>query len=915
MQFLSDLTKSRKTPLTFLLKHAIIVRKQDDLDDNISKKVDPEGGITVKKTVPFDAFRYWFAEGGFYRERIDGKAQKEESSEVRYRDLYHNAFLECPVGTDATGRFLLQVAAGFIEDLTGEPDLELMREDIEIELPSDRVEQLLHSVPFAVGSEYVTGPWLGVMYARLRDVFAEEIRDYDGSVAYYLSEKSQNLMAPERIFFHLVENKGEEAPFAFLATYGTKTDENRVKHVPLQYALTEFAGNNEKLIELLSCLERVADVSPLIGEFVESGELFHPLRLNVPEAFRFLCDVEAIEKTGVVCRVPNWWKRHAASVSMSISMGDDKPTYLGLETLIGLKPSLMVDGVMLTEDEIRMLLQQAEGLAMIKGKWVVVNHEKLKELLKKVQNLGGEVTLLEALRSGIAVSGDDGEEDDHPLVTNGAWLGKLLTDMRNPSGLKKTKPPVTVKATLRPYQSEGYEWLRYMDKLRFGACLADDMGLGKTVQVLTYLENLRRKNKNAHVLLVVPASLIGNWQKEAEKFTPSMPITVYHGRGAQNMDAEIGSGSNLSFLSVTTYGMTVRMDAFAGIEWDCLILDEAHAIKNPGTKQTRMIKRIPAKMRIAMTGTPIENELGNLWSLFDFLDQGLLGTRQEFKDFTRRLEEHPEGYARLKNMIAPFMLRRVKTDKKIISDLPDKVENVDYVTPSKRQTVLYRKFVANIERRICESEGIERRGIVLAAIQKLKQICNHPDQYLGQEVYDAKESGKFEMLRDLCETIAEKRERVLVFTQFREIIPYLDSFLEKVFGRKGFVLHGGTPVKSRAKIVEAFQGEAYVPYIVISVKAGGTGLNLTKANHVIHFDRWWNPAVENQATDRAFRIGQDKKVMVHKMVCKGTIEEKIDAMIRDKSELASNVIGTSSGENWITEMNDEELMNLLRLDA
>ena len=688
----------------------------------------------MKKKAPFDAYRYWFVEDGFYRERIDGK-DKPEEEEARFIDLYQNAFLECPAGTDSTGRFLLQVAAGFIEDLTGEPDLELMREDIEVELPSDREEQLLSGVPFAIGSEFVTAEWLTVLYGRLRDVFADEIRDYDGTVAYYLSEKSQNLMVPERIFFHLVENREDDIwPFAFLATYGTKTEEGRVKHVPLQYALTEFAGNNEKLIELLSCLERVADVSPLIGEFVESGELFHPLRLDEQEAFQFLMDVEAIEKVGVVCRVPNWWKRNAASVSLSVSMGDDKPSYLGLETLIGLKPSLVVDGVSLTEDEIRVLLQQSEGLAMLKGKWVVVNHEKLREMLERVKKLGGEMTLLEALRSGIIASGEEDEEDDRPLVTNGAWLGRLLNDMRNPSGLKKTKPPVTVKAVLRPYQSEGYEWLRYMDKLRFGACLADDMGLGKTVQVLTYLENLRRKNKDARVLLVVPASLVGNWQKEAEKFTPAMPITIYHGRGAENMDEEIGDGSSLTFLSITTYGMIVRMEAFAGIEWDCLILDEAQAIKNPGTKQTRKIKQISARMRIALTGTPIENDLGNLWSLFDFLDQGLLGTRQEFKDFSRRLETHPEGYAKLKNMIAPFMLRRLKTDKRIISDLPDKVENIDYVTPSKHQTVLYRKYVADVEKKVADSSGIERRGIVLAAIMKLKQICNHPDQYLGQEL-------------------------------------------------------------------------------------------------------------------------------------------------------------------------------------
>ena len=317
-------------------------------------------------------------------------------------------------------------------------------------------------------------------------------------------------------------------------------------------------------------------------------------------------------------------------------------------------------------------------------------------------------------------------------------------------------------------------------------------------------------------------------------------------------------------------------------------------------------------MRSAMTGTPIENELANLWSLFDFLDKGLLGTSAEFHDYCAGLREHPEGYARLKAMISPFMLRRLKSDKRIISDLPDKWETVDYVGLSKKQVVLYRKLVADLEERLKEAEGIERRGLVLASILKLKQICNHPDQYLGQQEFAPGDSGKFQMLQELCETIYEKRERVLVFTQFKEITGYLAEFLETIFHTKGYVIHGGTPAAKRTQIVETFQGEDYVPFVVLSVKAGGTGLNLTGANHVIHFDRWWNPAVENQATDRAYRIGQTRNVMVHKLVCQGTIEEKIDAMLSAKRELAEQVIG-SGGEKWITEMSNEELMSVLRL--
>lgn len=318
-------------------------------------------------------------------------------------------------------------------------------------------------------------------------------------------------------------------------------------------------------------------------------------------------------------------------------------------------------------------------------------------------------------------------------------------------------------------------------------------------------------------------------------------------------------------------------------------------------------------MRLAMTGTPIENDLTNLWSIYDFIDKGLLGGFAEFKEYTKKLAKEPEEYARLKSAISPFMLRRLKTDRRVITDLPDKVETVDYVSLSKKQIVLYRKLVAELAEKLETLEGIERCGLILGALTRLKQICNHPDQYLGQEKFAPEESGKWEMLRTICTTIYEKRERVLVFTQFKEMTEPLSAFLETIFQKKGFVLHGSTPVKRRSRMVEEFNGEEYVPYMVLSVKAGGTGLNLTSANHVIHFDRWWNPAVENQATDRAFRIGQQRNVFVHKLVCEKTIEEKIDQMLKFKKELAENVIG-GNGENWITDLSNEELLSVLRLD-
>ncbi len=828
----------------------------------------------------------------------------------RFAALYSMGLQGGAETAGASAAFLALLSDTFFKRLTDLPDLELLRENARVELSKQDMESLLSAVPFALGAEHITDKWLQRQCDGLNEVFAREMGAYSGTVALYLAERSQNLRVPERVFFHLVENKDDEYPFAFLATYATRDERGTVRHMPLQYALTEYRTQREKLLELLSCLNRAAEVSGLVAEFMESGEMFHMLRLTAAEAYAFLTQIEAIESAGILCRIPNWWKKKAAAVRLTLRLGEEKPSMLGFDSLISVRPRLEVDGVALTEEDIRSLLAQSEGLALLKGKWVAVDHARLRALLNEMEAAPESLTLLDALRLELGTGKP--AADVGALVSNGEWLGALLRRLRRPETIRSAVLPRSFHAQLRPYQKTGYTWLRYMDELGFGACLADDMGLGKTVQVLAYLEKLRKTKKEARVLLIVPASLLGNWEMEAERFAPDMERCILHGKPSAALSAELEAGG--AFLTITTYGIAARLKDLRAVSWDCVILDEAQAIKNPLTKQTREIKKLPCRMRIAMTGTPIENDLTNLWSLFDFLNKGLLGSSEEFRRYCARLREHPEGYARLKAMVAPFLLRRMKTDKRIIADLPDKLEMNDYVTLSKRQVVLYRKTVSDMERRILESEGIERRGIVLGTILRLKQICNHPDQYLGQDAFAEEDSGKLQMLRELCETIRDKRERVLVFTQFREITDALSRFLTEVFGMPGQVLDGGTPVPTRKKIVETFQGERYVPYLVLSVKAGGTGLNLTKASHVIHFDRWWNPAVENQATDRAYRIGQTERVMVHKLVCRGTIEEKIDAMIESKKELAESVIG-GGAEKWLTELNNDELLQMLRLDV
>lgn len=806
--------------------------------------------------------------------------------------------------------FVKKIVRVFLEKLTQQPELEMLRENAVVTLEKEDKEQLFLALPFAVGAEYVTEKWIERVFEKLNQIFRKEMAVYEGTVALYLEEKNQKLHVPERIFFHLVESKESDYPFAFMATYASKQTDGKVRHMPLKYALTEYQQDREKLLKLLSCLNKVAEVSELIAGFMESGEMFYPLRLTAEEAYEFLKQVEVIESVGIMCRIPNWWKRRASSVNMTLRLGEEEPSMLGFDTLVSLQPHLTVDGEELSREEVKKLLAQTEGLAYLKGKWVEVNHERLKKLLNRMENNEADITLMDALRMELGM--EQKNADVGTLISNGKWLSTLLQNLRQPQSIRQNSLPKSFHATLRPYQKNGYKWLNYMDKLGFGACLADDMGLGKTVQVLAYLEKMRKGKETSHCLLVVPASLLGNWQNEADKFAPTMDYQILHGKTSEKLSEDYENSD--VFLTVTTYGMVTRIQALKETVWDCVILDEAQAIKNPLTKQTKEIKKLKTRMRIAMTGTPIENDLTNLWSLFDFLNKGLLGTSKEYKEYCKNLKEHPEGYGKLKMMISPFMLRRLKTDKTIIADLPEKIEMLDYASLSKKQVVLYRKAVADMEEKLADAQqGIQRKGIVLSTIMKLKQICNHPDQYLGQQEYSESDSGKFAMLRDICETIYEKRERVLVFTQFKEITEYLAQYLESIFHTSGYVLHGGTPVKIRNQIVEAFQGEKYVPFLVLSVKAGGTGLNLTKANHVIHFDRWWNPAVENQATDRAFRIGQQKNVMVHKLVCKSTIEEKIDEIISGKMQLAQDVIG-SGGENWITELGDAELMNLLRLE-
>ena len=806
----------------------------------------------------------------------------------------------------------------FVEKLRKLPGIEALRDLAGIGYDETELQALVHAAPLMVGAEYLDLALMVRVWKELNHGFNQGIKAYKGSVKAYFQEFSPHIHLAGRVYFHLVESREEDYPFQFLATY---TSGDTAKHRPIHWALEEYRDDQEQMLNLLTTVHAAAKTSDLLQELLETGELFHHLAWDARDAFEFLKQVENFEHCGIICRIPDWWKKRGAKTSLKISLGTKAPSIVGMNALIDVDAALFIGDDPISPDEVRALLSQSHGLAWIKNRWIEVDTERLKNLLSAYETameMAGDATLTirEALQFKLRPQGLSAIENLTDLeISNGEWLDQVVTKLTRPELVTKIKPGKGFKAKLRPYQQRGLNWLAFLDSLGFGACLADDMGLGKTVQVLAFLSFLRVKEPDRTSLLIVPASLLSNWEGEIGRFLPELNYFVAHpgykkeGRGKNRATVQWQAFD----LVITTYAMVQRHGWMQEVPWRALILDEAQAIKNSATQQSKTVKQLSSGIRITMTGTPIENGLSDLWSLFDFINPGLLGSSAEFKAFSKALKSEPAGYGRLKQLVSPYILRRMKTDKGIAPDLPDKVEMKTFPELSRKQRVLYLDFVEELEKRLLESEqGIQRKGLVLSALMKFKQICNHPDQYLGTGAFSPMDSGKFVRLGQICETIHAKRERVLVFTQFKEMVAPIQAFLETVFQQPGCIIHGSLSVKKRKQAIELFQGKEYLPFMVLSLKAGGTGLNLTRANHVIHFDRWWNPAVENQATDRAFRIGQTKGVVVHKFITKGTIEEKIDVMIEKKKELAEQIISDSQG-TWVTGMDDRQLMELFTL--
>ncbi len=800
--------------------------------------------------------------------------------------------------------------------------------EIVVQVPDEPLlDVLITGAPPMKGAEYLTREVIVELWAAMQASVRANLKASGESLQTFLKAYNPAWNQVGRVHFNLAENrKDPEAPFAFLATYTTGlSTHGRAQHLPLSRALEEFSGSRDRarLLSLLSPVQRAAESCEWLKEMVAEGDVYHPLRWTGSDAWRFLSDVPALQAAGIIVRMPGTWPGgRPARPSIGATVGSAAPSMLGQDALLDFHMELSLDGERLSTAEIRKLLAGADGLQLIRGRWVEVDRQRLKRMLARFEVIekaaAGGLPFAEAMRllSGTSLEVEVDEADvDWSQIAAGPWLADTLKGLRDPEGLARVHPGPALKATLRPYQEAGVRWLYLLHRLGLGACLADDMGLGKTIQVLALLLVLKRESKlTGPNLLVAPASLLANWAAEAERFAPSLTVLVAHPSALPVADMRALDASRLNEfdLVITSYGSLLRAGALSEMRWQVAVIDEAQAIKNPGAKQTRLVKKLQARTRIALTGTPVENRLSDLWSIFDFTHPGLLGSGKVFTDFSKRLAQRGQ-FGPLRALVRPYILRRLKSDKNVIADLPDKTEVTAWCHLSPTQAALYQQAVDSMATELEDAEGIGRRGLVLSYLMRFKQICNHPSQWLGDAAWRPEDSGKFARLAELAEVVASRQEKLLVFTQFRETTAPLAAFLGTVFGRAGLVLDGSTPVAKRRERVKQFQEDELTPFFVLSLKAGGAGLNLTAASHVIHFDRWWNPAVENQATDRAYRIGQKKNVLVHKFTCRGTIEDRIDRLIESKQKLVKDVL-ESGAEVLLTEMGDREVLDLVRLD-
>jgi hypothetical protein len=682
-----------------------------------------------------------------------------------------------------------------------------------------------------------------------------------------------------------------------------------------------FSGKIPEFV--LSCLGQAAGICPDVAAGLKTARP-EGYSLDTAGAFEFLTEkAMTLEQAGFAVLLPAWWTRQGTKTRLAARAHVKSPKMQGgsglsLDDIVQFDWEIALGDQRVSLDELERLAAIKAPLVQLRGQWVQVSSEEIRTALAfwKAKR-AHKATVRDVVQMALGRRGAEGGLEFGGVEATGAVEG-VLQRLQEPARVEMLETSPQFVGTLRPYQQRGYSWLAFLRRWGLGGCLADDMGLGKTIQTLALIQRDWHAALNPGgrlpVLLVCPTSVVNNWRKEAARFTPDLPVLIHHGsdrpKGAAFRKAVAGQA-----IVISSYALLHRdVGVFEKVEWAGIILDEAQNIKNPETKQARAARSLQAGYRFALTGTPVENNVGDLWSIMEFLNPGFLGAQTEFKRrFFVPIQAggDPEAAERLKRITGPFILRRLKTDKAIISDLPDKQEMKVFCTLTEEQASLYAAVLKDAETAMDQAQGIQRKGIILATLSKLKQVCNHPAQFLGDNSRIAGRSGKLARLTEMLEEIVEVGDRALVFSQFAEMGGLLRSHLQETFGRPVLFLHGQVARKKRDEMVEDFQRAGGPAIFILSLKAGGTGLNLTAANHVFHFDRWWNPAVENQATDRAFRIGQTRNVQVHKFICAGTLEDKIDEMIERKQEIARNVVGT--GEGWLTELSNEEIRNVFAL--
>ncbi|HKX33683.1 MAG TPA: DEAD/DEAH box helicase [Blastocatellia bacterium] len=680
-------------------------------------------------------------------------------------------------------------------------------------------------------------------------------------------------------------------------------------------------GNFNPREFLLSALGQAAGLSAEVAQSLKSTAP-DGYELGAPGAHRFLTEMAwLMEQAGFGVLLPSWWTRKGTKLRLSMRANVKSPKMQGgagisLEEIVQFNWEVALGDQVLSLKELESLAKLKAPLVKMRGQWVQLSAEEIQAAIEFWRRLPtGRATAREIVQMALGKADLPAGVQFEGVRAQG-WIGDLLAQLEGHHPFAELEVPAEFNGTLRPYQVRGYSWLAFLKQWGLGACLADDMGLGKTAQTLAFIEHEWQRNGRLPALIVCPTSVISNWQREAARFTPDLPVMVHHGV-TRAKGAAFKKEAARHAMVISSYSLLQRDAAILqDLDWSGIVLDEAQNIKNSETKQARAARSLKAGFRLALTGTPVENNVGDLWSIMEFLNPGLLGNQAQFKRrFFVPIQAHrdPEAAQRLKRMTGPFILRRLKTDRTIISDLPEKMEMKVFCTLTKEQASLYAAVVEEANRSIEATDGIQRKGVVLATLSKLKQVCNHPAQFLGDNSAIPGRSGKLARLTEMLEEVLASDERALVFTQFAEMGGIIQRHLQETFGREVIFLHGGVAKKQRDRMVERFQAAGGPPIFVLSLKAGGTGLNLTAASHVFHFDRWWNPAVENQATDRAFRIGQTRNVQVHKFLCGGTFEEKIDEMIELKNKVASSIVG--AGEAWLTELSTAQLKELFALKS